>query len=409
MRFNALAVLSTFALAATASPLWAQSFTYQGELRELGVVANGVYDVEFRVFEQLAGGDQIGTTSTATVTITDGRLVAIVDPGAGVFSGEDRWLGISVRPFGGGAFTPLANRQRISAVPYAIRSLNERWTPQAGGMLTSDGYNTSVGINASAPLVPGAMLSVLRNTSAAGESCGIIAATSRTDGLPYFGFLAGDDIGGRIAYDGQSRNLIIAGRSDNAAEVDFAGRIGIPNAPTGLERVQVTGAVSVTGDAKVGSLTYAAPKTRYLSIPPEAFHPQLTTQPGNMGQGQGEAYLDGSVTIGNLIAPVYLPDGAVVTEVRAHFFDQSFTADLSAELRSRVLFLRGSAEYTTMASITTNGWGSSVQTVIDSTIIQPIIDNSFLGYCISVGCTDWAGTSTAITGVRITYTVAEPD
>jgi hypothetical protein len=146
-----------------------------------------------------------------------------------------------------------------------------------------------------------------------------------------------------------------------------------------------------------------------LSIPPEAFHPQLTTQPGNMGQGQGEAYLDGSVTIGYLIAPVYLPDGAVVTEVRAHFFDQSFTADLSAELRSRVLFLRGSAEYTTMASITTNGWGSSVQTVIDSTIIQPIIDNSFLGYCISVGCTDWAGTSTAITGVRITYTVAEPD
>jgi hypothetical protein len=375
----------------------------------LGVVANGVYDVEFRVFEQLAGGDQIGATSTATVTITDGRLVAIVDPGAGVFSGEDRWLGISVRPFGGGAFTPLANRQRIGAVPYAIRSLNERWTPQAGGMLTSDGYNTSVGINASAPLVPGAMLSVLRNTSAAGESCGIIAATSRTDGLPYFGFLAGDDIGGRIAYDGQSRNLIIAGRSDNAAEVDFAGRIGIPNAPTGLERVQVTGAVSVTGDAKVGSLTYAAPKEHYLSIPPEAFRPQVTAHSGFFGGGLGQAYLDSSVAAGYMFAPVYLPDGATVTSMRAHLIDRFGSSDLVVELRTRALFMDDIDPYTVMASIATSGTGPGVQTLDSNTIVSPVIENTSWGYNIAVLSNDWAGPLTAVKGVRITYTVAGPD
>jgi hypothetical protein len=171
----------------------------------------------------------------------------------------------------------------------------------------------------------------------------------------------------------------------------------------------LAGAVSVTGDAKAGSFTYAAPKTRYLSIPPEAFHPQLTTQSGNMGQGQGEAYLDNSVTIGWLLAPVYLPDGAVVTEMRVHVIDQSATADLSINLRSRALQVHSPAPYTEMATITTSGSTPFVTSPSDTTINQPTIDNASMGYCISVGCTDWAGTATVIKGVRITYTVAAPD
>lgn len=409
MRLTALAVFSSVVFAATALPARGQSFTYQGELREQGLVASGLYDVEFRVFEQFAGGDQIGATSTATVSIVDGRLIALVDPGAGVFTGAERWLGIGIRPSGGGAFTPLADRQRISAVPYAVRSLNERWTPQAGGLLTSDGFDTVVGINAFAPLAPGATLNVLRPTTTAGEGGGIVMATSRSDGVPFLVFRTASDLGGRIAYNGQSQSLIIAGRNANAAEIDFAGRIGIPAAPAGPERVQVTGAVRVSGDVKVDSLTYAAPRTRYLSIPPEAFHPQLTTQPGNMGQGQGEAYLDSSVTVGWLHAPVYLPDGAVVTEMRVHVIDQSATSDLSVNLRARALQVHSLTPYTEMATVTTSGTAPGVQSRDDTTINQPIIDNAVSGYCISVGCTDWAGTATVIKGVRIAYTVAGPD
>jgi hypothetical protein len=409
MRLHALAVLSTFALAASASPLWAQAFTYQGELREVNALANGLYDVEFRVFGQASGGSQVGATSTSTVNITDGRLVAQVDPGAAVFSGGDRWLSISVRPSGSGAFTLLAGRQRISPAPYAIRSLNERWTPQGSGFLATDGYNLSVGINTSAALGPNAMLSVLRDTSAAGEGCGIIAGTTRSDGLPYFGFRTGGSVGGRLAWNGQTSSLVFVAANGNAAEIDNLGRIGIPSAPTGVERVQVTGAVSVSGDAKAGSFTYAAPKTHYLAIPPEAFKPQSSSTSGFFGGGEGQAFLDSSVTVGLLFAPVYLPDGATVTSVRAHLIDQSASSDLLVELRSRAMQVHDLNPYVIMASIATTGTGPGVQTRDDNTIVSGGIDNGIYGYNIAVFSQDWAGTATAIKGVRITYTVAAPD
>lgn len=40
------------------------------------------------------------------------------------FLARSRYLAVSVRPAGGGAFTPLTPRQAISATPYSIRSRN---------------------------------------------------------------------------------------------------------------------------------------------------------------------------------------------------------------------------------------------------------------------------------------------
>jgi hypothetical protein len=167
--------------------------------------------------------------------------------------------------------------------------------------------------------------------------------------------------------------------------------------------------VSVSGDAKAGSFTYAAPKTHYLAIPPEAFKPQSSSTSGFFGGGEGQAFLDSSVTVGLLFAPVNLPDGATVTSVRAHLIDQSASSDLLVELRSRAMQVHDLNPYVIMASIATTGTGPGVQTRDDNTIVSGGIDNGIYGYNIAVFSQDWAGTATAIKGVRITYTVAAPD
>ena len=101
------------------------AFTYQGKLTDAGAPANGNYDLRFALFDNLAGGAQVGATQTVnTVAVSAGIFTVSLDFGANAFSGANRFLEIGVRTAGGGAFTVLAPRQPISSTPYAIRSAN---------------------------------------------------------------------------------------------------------------------------------------------------------------------------------------------------------------------------------------------------------------------------------------------
>lgn len=98
-------------------------FTYQGKLNDGGVAANGNYDMQFKLFDALSAGNQIGTTLTITnVQATAGIFSASLDFGANVFSGADRFLEISIRPAGQNNFTTLAPRQKLTSAPYSIKS-----------------------------------------------------------------------------------------------------------------------------------------------------------------------------------------------------------------------------------------------------------------------------------------------
>jgi len=115
----ALAFVSNAAIAQTSS------FNYQGSLANGGTAANGNYDLEVALFDSLSGGVQIGSTQTInTVAVSNGLFAISLDFGANAFNGENRFLEISVRPSGGGNFTQLSPRQKISSAPYAIKSLN---------------------------------------------------------------------------------------------------------------------------------------------------------------------------------------------------------------------------------------------------------------------------------------------
>jgi hypothetical protein len=114
-------VFATFCLV-QATLAQTTSFTYQGKLTDGASPANGSYDLQFALFDSLSGGSQIGSTLTlASTTVTGGIFTVQLDFG-NAFPGANRFLETSVRPAGGGAFTLLTPRQRITSTPYAIRS-----------------------------------------------------------------------------------------------------------------------------------------------------------------------------------------------------------------------------------------------------------------------------------------------
>ncbi|MEP7336260.1 MAG: hypothetical protein ABI977_00720, partial [Acidobacteriota bacterium] len=103
------------------------TFTYQGSLTIGGTLANGSYDLQFKLYDQLAAGALQGAPNTVTVSgvlVTAGVFTVELDFGAAAFPGAARFLEISVRPAGSGGFTTLTPRQQLSSTPYAIRSLS---------------------------------------------------------------------------------------------------------------------------------------------------------------------------------------------------------------------------------------------------------------------------------------------
>ncbi len=99
------------------------SFTYQGQLKDGGLLANGPYDFQFSLYDAASGGSQVGSTLTRDdVGVTDGLFTVELDFGD-VFDGNERWLEIAVRPGDStGAYTTLAPRQQLTAAPYALHA-----------------------------------------------------------------------------------------------------------------------------------------------------------------------------------------------------------------------------------------------------------------------------------------------
>ncbi len=125
---NSLAVAAmalAFLLVANSAFAQGSSFTYQGRLTDGGTVANGLYDLQFALFDSASSGAQIGSTQTLnSVLVSAGVFSVTLDFGANSFNGANRFLEISARLSGAGSFTLLTPRQQVTATPYAIRSVN---------------------------------------------------------------------------------------------------------------------------------------------------------------------------------------------------------------------------------------------------------------------------------------------
>ncbi|HSH05056.1 MAG TPA: tail fiber domain-containing protein [Anaerolineae bacterium] len=95
------------------------SFTYQGYLDDNSAPADGIYDFEFRLFDNNTGGVQVGPTLVITdVAVANGIFTLPLDFGPGIFLGDARWLETRVARDGEGLI-PLSPMQELTAVPYA--------------------------------------------------------------------------------------------------------------------------------------------------------------------------------------------------------------------------------------------------------------------------------------------------
>src|SRR6266446_3742207 len=70
------------------------AFTYQGQLRDGGTNANGAYTMIFKLYDEVSGGVQIGSTLASSPTLANGLFSVNLDFGAGAFNGSARWLDI---------------------------------------------------------------------------------------------------------------------------------------------------------------------------------------------------------------------------------------------------------------------------------------------------------------------------
>lgn len=130
--------MSVVALMATSSSLFAQSlgsaFSYQGQLKEVGQPASGLYDLQVCLFDSPSGPIPLACAPDFDdVPVEVGLFAITLDFGSGPFVGQQRYIELRVRPgAGSGDYTVLAPRQLIRPAPEALRSNVSAATPWSG-------------------------------------------------------------------------------------------------------------------------------------------------------------------------------------------------------------------------------------------------------------------------------------
>ncbi|MHC4619996.1 MAG: WD40/YVTN/BNR-like repeat-containing protein [Planctomycetota bacterium] len=123
MFFLALCLLVWPGQVSQATPM-GTAFTYQGRLIDANQPADGLYDVEFKLYDAVTDGNQIGgAIDVNEISVIDGYFTAQLDFGSDVFDRSAVWLEVGVRPgVSTGSFTTLAPRQEVTPTPYALRT-----------------------------------------------------------------------------------------------------------------------------------------------------------------------------------------------------------------------------------------------------------------------------------------------
>jgi hypothetical protein len=109
-------------------------FTFQGQLKELDIPANGLYDMRFSLFDSSVGGKRIDTVERLDVPVTDGLFMVPLDFGPDPFEGKPLFIEIEVQADVAvpGTFATLEPRHQLTPTPYAIYASNAPWNGITG-------------------------------------------------------------------------------------------------------------------------------------------------------------------------------------------------------------------------------------------------------------------------------------
>jgi hypothetical protein len=124
------------------------AFTYQGRLTDAEGLVDGTCDFVFRLYDEAgagippAGGTLLGMEEKNDVEVKEGLFVIQLDFGSNVFTGEQRWLEITVDC--GSGPTTLSPRQELTPSPYAIHARSAESVPWTGLIDTPLGFADGV-------------------------------------------------------------------------------------------------------------------------------------------------------------------------------------------------------------------------------------------------------------------------
>lgn len=189
------------------------AFSYQGMLSDGNVPADGLYDLQFTLWNAYTGGTMVGGAVTASdVSVESGHFTVQLDFGQDAFNGSARWLAMSVRPGDStGAYTPLTPRQELLSVPYA--------TGLVAGAVISDA-------------VPGPALAVHNDLGnvleISGGKYGLVVGSVMTDGLV-------------IQKPGQD-GIVVNSPGNDGVLIDEAGGDGVEISQPGSDAVRINSA-----------------------------------------------------------------------------------------------------------------------------------------------------------------------
>ncbi len=91
-------------------------FAYQGHLEGDGDPEDGSFVFNFQLYDAPTGGNQIGSTISQTLPVSNGRFMTNLDFGADAFNGEVRFLRVSIKNEGG-LYIILSPRHPLTPVP----------------------------------------------------------------------------------------------------------------------------------------------------------------------------------------------------------------------------------------------------------------------------------------------------
>ncbi len=456
MKILLLAVVSTSVMAV---PLTTE-FTFQGELIDSGSPANGDFDVNFRLYDTAAGGSEVGTVVFVDdLTVSNGLIQTDIDFGDVPFMGEAVWVQVEIRPGTSvGAFEVLSPRQKVTLTPYSIQSM----FVADGGVTSSSIANDAVGtaeidssevqqrVSGTCPV--GSAMRVINESGtvtcqAADDNDWSIVGNFTSSNTPFVGINTTSSIGSGsfmvkspfsdtfggmfVDVDGTGFEQPFYGYATNGSfrawsefnenadqirfninnsyklALDSNGRLGVNETNPqrnlhvdGNARIEDLGFVG-SGRAQVlvepdGDLV-TGPTTHTIAVPPAAF---TVEEPGDSFQkvlGNGHAFILSG--FGALSAPVYLPDGAVVTRVDVWYLDNS-VQDLTLRLRRSS---HTSISNSDLAAILPSGSVAGIRTAADTSISVPTIDNDAFSYYFRVFSSNWTGVNMGIRAVKITY------
>ncbi|MEZ6318695.1 MAG: hypothetical protein R3B49_08080 [Phycisphaerales bacterium] len=372
-----LASLVGLGAPARAQDILGTGFTYQGKLTDSGAAPTGLYDMSFQLETSL--GDTVAAPVVVpSVPVTGGVFTVTLDFGA-VFGPEAYFLHIAVRPSGsGGAYTDLSPAQAVVGVPAAQWAMGPWKTNLFTGELT---YPFNIGIGVSDPAWPidvSATQAVARLTTTTSTNGSVLELrNARASSTPAFlGAINFVDSDG--GYRGQ---------------IGYTGADAMTFRVAGIERMRIAsnGAVTLT------------PQDRWVSVNAAAFEATLNaTSVARSGAGTF-AVLYAAVN-DELIAPLSLPDGCTIKEIRF--------AVAAANAPAKCRFVR--QDLATLPNVPVTDGGSATvppdgtfNPITVTLTVNELIDNSRYSYALVVAA-DPLDVYVGVFGARVRYTVTTP-